>query len=87
MTEINIMKMKIEKLNKTQQLDILKILIENSIEFTENSNGIFLNLSILEPQFLAKIEKYINYTYDQEKNLSELEKKKDDYKKEFFNLT
>ena len=45
MTSLNLLKEKMEGLNSTQQLDMVRILLKNNIKFSENSNGVFINLT------------------------------------------
>ena len=37
----------IEKMETIHQIHIFKILKENQIEFTENSNGVFINMTLI----------------------------------------
>lgn len=73
------MKEQIESLNKQRQVEILKILIDNSVPVSENKNGVFVNLSSLENIVLKKISVYLEYVSHQDKTLKEME----DVKKEF----
>lgn len=73
----------IEKMNKINQLYILKILYDNNCEYTENSNGVFINLIYVDPIILKKINKYISYISLQEKNLLNVEKIKTEIKNEY----
>ena len=84
MTSLNNLKQRMEALNNSQQLDIVRILLDNNIKFSENSNGIFLNLSNLKESEITEIKKYIQYISDQEENLSTIENMKKEYKKNFF---
>ena len=79
-----LLKEKMENLDESQQLDIVRILMENNIKFSENSNGVFLNLTNLKEDEIEEIKKYIQYTTDQEKNLITIENMKKEYKKNFF---
>ena len=42
--QLNLLKDEIEKLEKFHQIQILEILVENKASFTENRNGVFVNL-------------------------------------------
>ena len=42
---LNKIKNTVELFNKQQQLEILKLFINNSVNISENSNGTFINLS------------------------------------------
>ena len=75
----------IEKMNKTQQMEVLHILKKNpSIKLNENRGGIFLNMSFLAPDVLNELEKYVVYVKDQEALLKMDEKQKMDIKNTFF---
>tara|TARA_B100001063_G_C16768382_1_gene560031 strand:+ start:1499 stop:1798 length:300 start_codon:yes stop_codon:yes gene_type:complete len=75
----------IEKLDKLHHIHIFKLVIENKVEYTENTNGIFINLSHVSKKVVDKISKYISYVSLQELELNDIETKKSEYKKEFYN--
>lgn len=75
----------IEKMTKTQQLDILRILKKNSaIKLNENKSGIFVNISFLPKESIEEIDKYVKYVGDQESELNLLENQKQEFKNTFF---
>jgi hypothetical protein len=79
------LKDKIEKMTKTQQLDILRILKKNpAIKLNENKSGIFVNISFLPNESIEEIEKYVKYVGDQESELNLLENQKQEFKNTFF---
>lgn len=84
MSDLISLKEKMEKLNVSQQEDIVRILMDNNIKFSENSNGVFLNLTNLSVDEIDEIKKYIQYISDQEANLVTIENMKKEYKKNFF---
>jgi hypothetical protein len=59
-------------LNKLEHIEIFKILKSNNITFTENVNGIFINLSPVNISILNEIILFINYVKN--KNIELLEK-------------
>ena len=76
---------KIEKMTKTQQLDILRILKKNpAIKLNENKSGIFVNISFLPKESIEEIDKYVKYVGDQESELNLLENQKQEFKNTFF---
>ena len=80
-----LLKDKIEKMTKTQQLDILRILKKNpAIKLNENKSGIFVNISFLPNDAIEEIEKYVKYICDQESELNLLENQKQEFKNTFF---
>jgi hypothetical protein len=83
--QLVLMKDKIEKMTKTQQLDILRILKKNpAIKLNENKSGIFVNISFLPNDAIDEIEKYVKYVCDQESELNLLENQKQEFKNTFF---
>lgn len=62
----------ITKLNKLEHIEIFKILKNNNIIYTENVNGIFVNMKNLDVNTLNDIIKFINYVKN--KNIELLEK-------------
>ena len=74
----------IEYLNKCHQIEILKLLINNSAIVSENSNGTFVNLTDLTDIALVELEKYIEFVDEQQQQLLYIEKEKANIKKEFF---
>ena len=80
-----LLKDKIEKMTKIQQLDILRILKQNStIKLNENKSGIFVNISFLPKESIEEIEKYVKYVTDQESELNLMENQKQEFKNTFF---
>lgn len=74
----------VEKMEKIHQINILKIFKKHNIDFTENSNGIFVNMTILSTDILEEINSYISYVNLQQKQLNKVEQDKERYKKEFY---
>jgi hypothetical protein len=67
---------KIETLTLFQQTEILRILQINKVTFSENKNGIFVNLTYVSEDVIKKINEYIMYVDKQELQLNEVEEKK-----------
>ena len=74
----------IEGMNKCHQIEILKLLVNNSAIISENSNGTFVNLTDLMDIVLIELEKYIEFVDEQQQQLLYIEKEKANIKKEFF---
>lgn len=82
---LTLLKNKIEELNKVNQIEILKLLLNDKIHFTENKNGIFFNLTNIKEAQLVNLHKYVNYINEQEKSLNQIETLKESYLESFFN--
>ena len=67
---------KIELLTAFHQIEILRILHTNKVTFSENKNGVFVNLTYDSPDIIDTISEYIVYVYKQESQLNEIEEKK-----------
>jgi hypothetical protein len=78
------LKSKIEKLDKIHQTKILEILINNNIKYSENRNGVFLNMENLNKKTVREIEKNLEYFQKQEKTLTDIETIKNELENEYF---
>ena len=74
----------IEHLGDIHHPEILRILKENNIHYTENRNGCFANLILLDQKTIKIIENYISFIKQQKKNLDNTEKIKEVYKSRYF---
>jgi hypothetical protein len=74
----------VNKLNPIHHKKIFGIIKDHNIKFSENRNGVFINLNNLSSNILIKIKKYIEYVKIQEKNFSNFENIKNEFKKDFF---
>lgn len=68
----------IRNLNKFEHIEIFKILKSHNISYTENINGIFINLSPINISVLNNIITFINYVKN--KNIELLEKENNQQK-------
>jgi|UniRef100_A0A6C0CKE1 phosphomevalonate kinase len=85
MEDLNILKEKIESLDKFHQIEILKILNqEESCILNENNNGVFINLTNINESVIKDIISYLDYVKKQEKQLTEVEVQKDMLTNTFF---
>tara|TARA_B100000795_G_C22802725_1_gene442822 strand:- start:2460 stop:2747 length:288 start_codon:yes stop_codon:yes gene_type:complete len=83
-TELITLRDSIEKMEKIHQMHVFKILKKSNIEYTENSNGIFFNITMLENNHIKEIVSYMDYVTLQQKQLNKIEDDKERYKKEFY---
>ena len=82
---LNILKQKIEQMNKQHHIEILKILKkDNNITLNENKSGVYVNLSFLPDHIINDISNYIKYIDKQEETLSSFETQKQDFRNTFF---
>ena len=51
----------ITELDICEQSEVLKIVEKNNIKFTENKNGIFINMNKLSDQAIEDIEDFLEY--------------------------
>jgi hypothetical protein len=82
------MKSRIEQMNKSHQIEILKILNKYpAVKLNENKSGIFVNLSFLPNDALDNMAQYLDYVKDQEQTLHTMENQKQNFKNTFFTET
>lgn len=74
----------IEALSTFHQIEILRILYKNNITFSENKNGIFLNLSYVNLDVIHKMSEYVTFVQNQENQMCEFEKKKITLSNQYF---
>ena len=74
----------IESMSKTQQIEIFKIIKSNSLDYNENQNGIFINLTGLKSNIIKELEKYISFINKQNAILSKQEEIKEEYLNNYF---
>lgn len=63
----------IKKLGKFEHLEIFKIIKEESNYYTENINGIFININVLKNSTLLKIKNFVNYINKKKEELIKTE--------------
>jgi len=85
MEELTALRDNIENLEKHQHLHIVEIIQKNNIDFTENRNGIFLNMKDLNKQTIKEITQYLKYIEIQQKQLDTDENIKKTYANDYFN--
>jgi len=64
----------LKKLHTSEYIDIVKILKLQKVEYSENSNGIFFDVSKLSQESFEVLDKYMNFVHTNRKELAEREK-------------
>ena len=59
--ELKILRDSINKLDMCEYIEIFKILIKNGIKYTENNNGIFINMNKLTPVCIKEINDFLKF--------------------------
>lgn len=78
-------KERVEMMNKHHQIEVLRILKQNSnVVLNENSNGVFVNLTDVDEKVIKKLEEYINYVEKQTSNINVIENQKEIIENTFF---
>jgi hypothetical protein len=84
-SELEYMRETIEKMNKFNQIEILRIMSKHSeITLNENKYGVHINLSDLKNEIIDELNTYIVYVNTQEVTLHEDEKQKECFKNIYF---
>ena len=79
MDTLVILREKLQALSKFHQLEVLRLLNKEKVEYTENRNGIFVNMNNLPEESIAALNDYLNYVSTQQDQLESIEKKKEEY--------
>ena len=66
----------IHSFSKEKQLEIFKMCKSKDIFYTENKNGVFINLTELTPNHLKDLHQYVTYINAQEEEIQTIEKTK-----------
>ena len=74
-SELQKLKNKIEKLDKNESAEIFKILHKNEINYSQNKNGIFIDLACLNEQSLIEIRAFLDFIEENKKHIYEIETK------------
>ena len=83
--KLKTLKNTIENMSFQNQCEILDIFLKHNVKYSENNNGTFILLNNIETNLIEKLENYITYVKEQTSILNEIETKKDDFKKNYFN--
>ena len=84
-SELNYVRDAIEKMNKFNQIEILRILNNHkTVTLNENKYGVHVNLSELSKEIVNDLSIYIEYVNTQEVDLNKAEQQKDDFKSIYF---
>jgi hypothetical protein len=51
----------ISELDACEQVEVLKIIEKNKIKYTENKNGVFINMNKLNNKTIEELDKFIVY--------------------------
>ena len=86
--QLEILRDKIQNIENDNQhhLKILEILKNNNANYSENSNGVFVNMNNLESIIVEKIKKYLIYIEQQNKKFDDVENIKNQLKKDYLTL-
>ena len=84
MKDLQKLRDKIQNLEKIHQLYILQLFITHNVSYTENSNGIFINMKTISDDVYNLVCEYLAYVKLQEDHLYQGEAAKELYK---INLT
>jgi len=84
-SELNYIRETIEKMNKFNQIEILRIFNKHkSVTLNENKYGIHINLSELDKEIIDELNFFIKYVNTQEQTLNSIEQQKEDYRNTYF---
>ena len=59
--ELKKLKEKINSLEMCEHIELLKIFIKNDVKYTENNNGIFINMNKLSNKCIIDINNFLDF--------------------------
>lgn len=71
----------IENLDTDKHKSIFEIFKKHEVQYSKNSNGIFINLSEINQSIIKDIQEHVKYYKKQEKMLEKFEEEKESAKK------
>lgn len=86
--QLEILRDKIQNIENQSQhhLKILEILKNNSVNYSENNNGVFVNMNNLESEVITKLKEYLIYIDQQNKKFEDVENIKNQLKKDYLTM-
>jgi len=83
--ELELLKSRVEQMNKTQHLELLHILRQiHGVKLNENKSGIYINLPFLPEEAKTALQQYVEYITIQESTISTLEQQKESCLRTYF---
>ena len=74
----------ISNLNKIEHIEIFKIFKKDNIKYTENSNGIFINLNKVDNKTLLKVRNFLKFYNNNNKKLNDYTIKRQEIENNYF---
>ena len=71
--DLDTLRKRIENFDKPRQIEVLRIFVKHNINVNENKNGIFVNLSSMEPNVITDLQDFMNHIDNQENTLQSRE--------------
>lgn len=84
MSDLNILRKKIENLQESTHEEIFRLIQKYNIPFTENSNGIFINMVNMTDACVSELSNHVKWLEEQRDFLSKAETVKQTYRENFF---
>ena len=75
LNKLKLIKEKIESLDKNEHREILKIVKKYNCKFTENNNGIFINMNKLPDSVIYEMESFLEFSNENNKMLNQRDSK------------
>lgn len=63
----------LKKLHTSEYIDIVRILKQEKVEYSENTNGIFFDVALLSQNTFDALEQFMNFVHMNRKSLAERE--------------
>jgi|TARA_B110000971_G_C20003910_1_gene498198 hypothetical protein len=68
----------------SNQARALRIIINHSVSYDENANGVFVNMSNVQSEVIEELQRFVGYVNLQQQFLQDQEKEKDLLRENYF---
>jgi hypothetical protein len=72
---------KIKSLGSTEHNELLRMLVAREVTYTQNNNGVFINMSVLDDDIVGEVDRFVTFCIDNMQELEMYDKRLSDCKK------
>ena len=70
-----LLKQRVDELGQTEHLEIFRLLERHGVPYTRNSNGVFINLTIVPENVIIELQRFVDFCMSNKASLDEYDKR------------